>query len=119
MVVDSGTTSHFMHMEENLPVKGPSNKIFSLPDGSTIKATHMTELPFPILSATARHAHVLPNLMTNSLISVSKLADAGYTTIFIRTAEVSRSMIPKTDFHSGSDASRSSKGGEIRMGSGG
>ncbi len=83
MVVDSGATSHyFMCMEENLPVKGPSNKIVSLPDSSKIKTMHTMELPFPTLSATARNAHVLPNLTTNLLISVPKLADAGYTTIF-------------------------------------
>ena len=82
MVVDSGATSHFMRVEENLPVHGPSHKIVSLPDGSRIKASHTTELPFPALSASARHAHVLPNLTTNSLISVPKLADAGYTTVF-------------------------------------
>ena len=82
MVVDSGATSHFMRLEENLPVHGPSHKIVSLPDGSRIKASHTTELPFPALSEPARHAHVLPNLTTNSLISVPKLADAGYTTVF-------------------------------------
>ena len=103
MVVDSGATSHyFMRMEENLPVKGPSNKIVSLPDSSKIKTMHTMELPFPTLSATARNAHVLPNLTTNLLISVPKLADAGYTTIFH----------PHEGGVTVSDASQSSKGGE-------
>ncbi len=75
-------TLHFMRLEENLPGHGPSHKIVSLPDGSRIKALHTTELPFPALSESARHAHVLPNLTTNSLISVPTLADAGYTTVF-------------------------------------
>ena len=120
MVVDSGATSHyFMRMEENLPVKGPSNKIVSLPDSSKIKTMHTMELPFPTLLATARNAHVLPNLTTNSLISVPKLADAGYTTIFHPHEGGVTVHAKKIDFHSGSDASQSSKGGEIRMGSGG
>ena len=84
MVVDSGATSHFMRLEENLPDHGPSHKIVSLLDGSRIKASHTTELPFPALSESAHHAHVLPNLIPNSLISIPKLADAGYTTVFHR-----------------------------------
>ncbi len=42
----------------------------------------MVNLPFSALHKTCQTAHVLPNLTTNSLVSVPKLADAGYTTIF-------------------------------------
>jgi hypothetical protein len=41
-----------------------------------------TMLPFESLSDEARKADVLPGLRPNSLISVSKIADANYTTIF-------------------------------------
>ncbi len=53
-----------------------------LPNGAAIKASHTTNLPFKALSAKARKADVLPALKQNSLVSVGKLADANYTTIF-------------------------------------
>ncbi len=39
-------------------------------------------LPYSALSKAAKHAHVLPHLTTNSLVSFPKLTDAGYTTVF-------------------------------------
>lgn len=53
-----------------------------LPDGSSIQATHTTLLLFKELSLQARKADVLPGLRPNLLISVGKLANANYTTIF-------------------------------------
>ena len=82
MVIDSGATSSFVRPEENLPVTGFSSKIVHLPDGLSIRATHTTLLPFESLSPKARIADVLPGLRPNSLVSVGKLADANYTTIF-------------------------------------
>ena len=82
MVIDSGATSHFVRQSEQLQSTGPSDKVVMLPNGSTIAATHTVDLPFRALSTAARKAHVLPNLTSNSLVSVPKLADAGYTTIF-------------------------------------
>ena len=46
MVLDSGATLHFVNPKENLPITGKANKTVALPDGSTIAATHTTELPF-------------------------------------------------------------------------
>ena len=82
VVVDSGATSSFVMLEENLPITGPSNKVVALPDGATKQATHTAILPFESLSDEARKADVLPGLRPNSLISVGKFADADYTTIF-------------------------------------
>ncbi len=82
MVVDSGATSHFVRPEENLPITGESCKVVYLPNGTSIKATHTTTLPFKELSPQARKADVLPGLRPNTLISVGKLANADYTTIF-------------------------------------
>jgi hypothetical protein len=56
MLVDSGATSHFMRAEEKLPITGASTKVVFLPNGSTINASHKTELPFPSLSKNARQA---------------------------------------------------------------
>ena len=83
MVVDSGATSHFVRTSDNLPNMGPSNKIVNLPNGTTIQASHSARLPFNKLTERAREAHVLPDLKAHSLISVPKLADEGYITLFM------------------------------------
>ena len=49
MVVDSGATSSFVWLEENLPITGLSSKVVNLPNGSTVQATHTTTLPFKSL----------------------------------------------------------------------
>ncbi len=82
MVIDSGATSSFVRPEENLPITGSSSKVVRLPNGSSIQTTHTAILPFESLSAEARKADVLPGLQPNSLVSVGKFSDAGYTTIF-------------------------------------
>ena len=82
MVLDSGATSHFVRQADKLPKTGMSDKLVTLPNGQTIKASHTVNLPFPALHPKCRTAHVLPSLTTNSLVSVPKLADAGYTTVF-------------------------------------
>ena len=76
-----GATSHFVTEEMNLPRTGPSDITVYLPDNSTLKATGTTKLPFQQLSTKARKANILPGL-TKSLISVNKMAESGYTTIF-------------------------------------
>ena len=83
IVLDSGASSHFVRQEFNLPRIGPSSKIVKLPNGTVVKTSHMAKLPFKTLTDKAREAHVLPDLKANSLISVPKLADEGYTTIFL------------------------------------
>ncbi len=52
-----------------------------LPDNSSLQASYNTELPFEQLSNKAREADILPGLKT-PLISVNKLAEEGYNTIF-------------------------------------
>jgi TfoX/Sxy family transcriptional regulator of competence genes len=81
IIIDSGATSHFVTEGLNLPATGPSDLTVYLPDDSTLRATSATQLPFEQLSDEARRANILPGL-TKSLISVNKLAENGYTTIF-------------------------------------
>jgi hypothetical protein len=54
MIVDLGATSHFVTEDMNLPETGPSNKIISLPDNTTLKASAKTMLPFNQLTDKAR-----------------------------------------------------------------
>jgi hypothetical protein len=82
MVLDSGTTTHFVQGADNLPAMGSLRMSVTLPNGESIKATHTVDLPFEHLSLGARQAHVLPHLTMHSLFSIPKLADAGYMTVF-------------------------------------
>jgi hypothetical protein len=81
MVIDSGATSHFCSEDMNLPKEGESNKSVYLPNGNIIRTTKRISLPFQQLTKRAREAHVLPHLR-QSLMSVNKLSEEGYTTIF-------------------------------------
>jgi hypothetical protein len=81
LVIDSGATSNFVPIEMNLPRMGKSNKEVYLPDNTTLQATYCTELPLKKLSKRARQADILPGLKT-PLISVNKMSEEGYTTIF-------------------------------------
>ncbi len=52
-----------------------------LPDDTTLTTSTKTKLPFPKLSEAAREADILPGLK-QSLMSVNKMSEEGYTTIF-------------------------------------
>jgi hypothetical protein len=81
LVIDSGATSNFVPEEMNLPKKGKSNKEVYLPDNTKLHVTYRTELPLKQLSQKAREVDILPGLKT-PLLSVNKMAEEGYTTIF-------------------------------------
>ncbi len=70
-----------MRGELDLPTTGPSQITLYLPNNSTLQATSKTQLPFKQLSTEAREATILPGL-TKSLMSINKMAENGYTTIF-------------------------------------
>ncbi len=81
IIFDLGATSHFMSEELNLPKTGTAHITVYLPDDSTLQATSKTQLPFVQLSPEAREANILPGL-TKSLLSMNKMSENGYTTIF-------------------------------------
>ena len=58
----------------------PSNKVFLLPTGGTAHATHLSQLLLDV-RAPANQVDIVPNL-TQTLLSGSKFADAGYTAIY-------------------------------------
>ena len=58
-----------------------------MPDGTIIQATKKAMLPMTQLRKEARQYDILPGLQHNSLVSVGKLADAGYYTIFVPGGE--------------------------------
>ena len=81
MIIDSGATSHFISEDMNLPKGEKSNKQIYLPDDSTLRSSTKTKLPFDRLSETAREADIVPGLK-RSIMSVNKMSEEGYTTIF-------------------------------------
>jgi hypothetical protein len=81
LVNDLGATSHFLREEKNLSKIGGASTTIYLPDDLTLKATIKVQLPIPELPNKARDAIVVPGLKRN-LGSVSKLSDAGCTTVF-------------------------------------
>jgi hypothetical protein len=80
IIIDSSATFHFMS-EDLLPKTGLSRIEVFLPDNSKLQSTSNTQLPFNQLDPKAREANILPGLK-KSLISVIKMSENGYTTIF-------------------------------------
>jgi hypothetical protein len=82
--VDSGFTGHF------LLVTAPClNKVISrnpltvrLPNGATMESSHTADLDIPGLNAAASKAHVFPDMVSHSLLSVGQLCDEGYIVTF-------------------------------------
>ena len=82
-VIDSAATSSFWReVDEHIPTDAESGKRVSMPNGQIARASKKAKLPNAKLNDAARDLDILPELKENSLLSVCKLADAGYTTIF-------------------------------------
>ena len=54
-----------------------------MPNGQTLSTSVKALLPNKLLNPQARECDILPGLQHSSLVSVGKLADAGYCTIFM------------------------------------
>ena len=81
--MDSAATSSFWREQDaHIPTGRPSGKQVSMANGQTEKTTEKALLPNEKLNTKARELDILPSLKANSLLSVCKLSDAGYTTIF-------------------------------------
>ena len=48
-----------------------------LPNGDTVRSSHIAELDLPLLPHGGREAHIVPGLASHSLVSVVKLCNAG------------------------------------------
>ena len=79
-ILDSGATGHFLQPGVGVPTGRPSGKTVGMPNGKTINASKEIMLPMTCISSQAR-GDKLPGLHS-SLLSVPKLSDYGYTTIF-------------------------------------
>ena len=81
-VIDSGATGHFLQKGIGIPTGRASRKVVGMPNGQLERATKEVLLPIDGLSNEARLGDELPSLQHNSLLSVPKFADYGYTTVF-------------------------------------
>jgi hypothetical protein len=80
-IIDSGATGNFLKRGIGKPTGRSSDKVVGMPNGKTEQATQQVLLPLTQLDKEARLGDELPSLHSN-LISVPKLANSGYTTIF-------------------------------------
>ena len=78
-IADAGATGHFL--VPGAPVKNMVKAAYplsiNLPQGEVIKSTHEGVLDIPWLPAAARKAHIVPDLVHSSLVSIRELCNAG------------------------------------------
>ena len=81
-ILDSGATNHFGTDDGGFESTGePSTKLVGAANGNFMRASTKAVLPMSQLRPEAREADIIPDLK-NSLVSISKLADSSYVTIF-------------------------------------
>ncbi len=81
-LLDSGATSSFVQSEQDVQLTGTSDKLVRAADGGLMPASSTGLLALTNLRKGAREALVVPGLKPKALMSVSPLANNGYTTIF-------------------------------------
>ena len=83
-ILHSAATSSFIKPNGGAKSTGqPSYKEVRMPNGQTISTSFKTLLLNTALNPKARQCDILPDLQHNLLVSVGKLSDAGYCTIFM------------------------------------
>jgi hypothetical protein len=82
IVADSAATSSVRTPTAPLiPTGRISNKNFQLPNGTQTAATTVSKLAHNIRQP-AKDVHIVPSIKSNSLLSTTKFAKAGYITVF-------------------------------------
>eukprot|EP00804_Cyclotella_cryptica_P000092 CCRYP_013748-RA/>CCRYP_013748-RA protein AED:0.50 eAED:0.50 QI:0/0/0/0.5/0/0/2/0/265 len=82
-IVDSGASDYYLTPTANVKTKTTLHQPIqvTLPDQSTLRSSHACELDIP-LPTTAKQGYILPGMKNHSLISVTKMCDAGCKVIF-------------------------------------
>jgi hypothetical protein len=85
-ILDSGATSHFLTTNAPALDITPTTMpiIARLPNGERVHSTHTCTLDLPALPPSARAAHIIPGLVSHSLLSVVTLCNAGCTVQFTK-----------------------------------
>jgi hypothetical protein len=82
-MLDSGSSKMFVNSRQGLQLTGRSDKVVVTAGGTKLQATNTGLLSTRALSKGAREAIVVPGMSQPALMSVSTLANNGYTTIFL------------------------------------
>jgi hypothetical protein len=85
-ILNSGAMSHFL--TTNAPatniIPAAVPLIARLPNGDKVQSTHTCTLNLPALPVGARVAHIIPGLVSHSLLSVVTMCNAGYMVAFTK-----------------------------------
>ena len=78
-ILDSGASSHFLLSTAPILNKMVADRPLAvkLPNGNTVRSSHIAELDLSLLPRGGREAHIVPGLAYHSLVSVVKLCNAG------------------------------------------
>ena len=82
-MLDSGASKTFVNSGKGLHLTSHSDKVFITAGGTKLKATNTGLLSTRALSKGAREAIIVPGMSQPALMSVSTLANNGYTTVFL------------------------------------
>jgi hypothetical protein len=85
-ILDSGATSNFLTTNAPatniIPATVPI--IARLPNGDKVQSTHTCTLNLPVLPVGTRAAHIIPGLVSHSLLSVVTMCNAGCPVTFTK-----------------------------------
>jgi len=83
-IADSGCTAHFFSPSTPVCNVRPTTAPVAVhtPSGAVLHSTHEADLNVPGLPLSARHGHVLPGLVSQPLLSIGQLCDAGCNVAF-------------------------------------
>ena len=82
-MLDSGASKTFVNSRRGLHLTGRSDKVVVTAGGTKLQATNTGLLSTRALSKGAREAIIVPGMSQPALMSVSTLANNGYTTVFL------------------------------------
>ena len=82
-MLDSGASKTFVNSRRGLQLTGRSDKVVETTGGMKLQAMDTGLLSTRALSKGAREAIVVPGMSQPALMSVSTLANNGYTTVFL------------------------------------
>jgi hypothetical protein len=85
-IFDTGTTGHYLLLDTQcLDTKITEQPLLvTLPNGKIIQSSHTAKLPFPNLPQHAIEAHIFPDLLNHTLLSIGVFCDAGCTVEFTK-----------------------------------
>ena len=78
-MLDSGASGHFILATPPIVKKRVAERplTMKLPNGDTVRSSHVGELYLSLIPSGGRLAQVVPGLASHSLVSVVKLCNAG------------------------------------------